>query len=109
MRISGAAPQGFDRPVSAGRDAGRSESQSDRIEAIEPARAVVAVSRRQHRRQGPAPARSARPDAGFLAQLIATHLDLPQTRARRRAAPDEIAGRYQPIRQAPPMRTVELA
>ncbi len=36
----------------------------------------------------------ARQQADFLAQLIATAIDMPQTRARRRAAPAEAASAY---------------
>jgi len=46
----------------------------------------------------PAPAASPlaarRPSAGFLAQLIATAQQAPQTRARRRAAPDHASAAY---------------
>lgn len=109
MRISDAAPHGFDRPASATRDAAPGGAYGDRIDAIEPSRAVVPVTPRPHRRHGPPATRPGRANAGLLAHLIATHLDLPQTRARRRANPDEISGRYQPIRHAPTMRTVEIA
>lgn len=109
MRISGTAPQGFDRTGSTTTDAATGGSKIDRVEAIEPSRAVVPVTPRPHRRQGLPAVRSGRPHAGFLAQLIATHLDLPQTRARRRATSDQTADSYQPIRHAPLMRTVEIA
>jgi hypothetical protein len=43
----------------------------------------------------PAPAVSRRPSASFLAQLIATQQQAPQTRERRRADPDVVVAHYQ--------------
>jgi hypothetical protein len=43
------------------------------------------------------------PAAPFLAQLIATHLQAPQTRARRRAELDEVVAAYSAMG---PMRPV---
>ena len=43
----------------------------------------------------PLPSVSRRPAAGFLAQLIATQQQAPQTRERRRADPGVVAARYQ--------------
>lgn len=40
------------------------------------------------------PRASRHPSAGFLAQLIATHIQAPQTRARRRADPEEAIAVY---------------
>jgi hypothetical protein len=62
------------------------------IEAAKPAGALVPVQPVRRPEPGVFPAR--RPCAAFVAQLIATHHQLPQTRARRRATPDEAAGRY---------------
>ncbi len=55
-------------------------------------RALIAV-------EAPAPAErsfvhSRHPAAPFLAQLIATHMQAPQTRARRRAEPQEAISVY---------------
>ena len=55
-------------------------------------RALIAV-------EAPAPSERAprvtrHPAAGFLAQLIATRMQAPQTRARRRAEPDEATAVY---------------
>jgi hypothetical protein len=41
----------------------------------------------------PLPSRNG-PLAGFVAQLVATYLGLPQTRARRRRAQAEVSGSY---------------
>jgi len=43
----------------------------------------------------PARYRTTRPDAAFVAQLIANAAGLPQTRARRQAAPREALAAYQ--------------
>jgi len=42
------------------------------------------------------------PAAPFLAQLIATKMQAPQTRARRRAAPLDAIAVYQTCKSAPP-------
>jgi hypothetical protein len=42
----------------------------------------------------PAPTRWTKPSAVFVAQLIATKLDAPQTRARRRAEPGDAQAVY---------------
>ena len=42
-----------------------------------------------------------RPRGAFLAQLIATDLQLPQTRARRRAEPADASGCYAAVTPAP--------
>ncbi|WP_428698824.1 hypothetical protein [Stappia sp.] len=42
-----------------------------------------------------------RPNAGFIAQLIATREQLPQTRARRRAAPAEAIDAYRTAERQP--------
>ncbi len=46
----------------------------------------------------------ARPQAGFLAHLIATDRKLPQTRERRRAEPAEVIAAYAAAGAAPPAR-----
>ena len=48
-----------------------------------------------------APLAGARPSGAFLAQLIATSLRLPQTRARRRAEPGDASAAYQAAHAAP--------
>jgi hypothetical protein len=55
-------------------------------------RALIAI-------EAPAPSERAprvtrHPSAGFLAQLIATQMQAPQTRARRRAEPEEATAVY---------------
>jgi hypothetical protein len=52
---------------------------------------MVLPSEHQH---SPAPKRSVRPSAVFLAQLIATALAAPQTRARRRVEPGDAQAAY---------------
>ena len=52
-------------------------------------RALVVMEDRSAGRSGPA-----RPSAPFLAQLIATAQQAPQTRQRRRAEPDEASASY---------------
>jgi hypothetical protein len=42
-----------------------------------------------------------RPDAGFIAHLIATSAQAPQTRARRRAEPGEAISAYGGLGQRP--------
>ncbi len=44
---------------------------------------------------------SARPRADFVAQLIATSGKAPQTRARRRAEPEEAIAAYRALRRSP--------
>ncbi len=46
----------------------------------------------------------ARPQAGFLAHLIATDRKLPQTRERRRADPAEVIAAYAAADAEPPAR-----
>jgi hypothetical protein len=48
-----------------------------------------------------APLASSRPSGTFLAQLIATALAAPQTRARRRAEPGDASAAYQAAHAAP--------
>jgi len=85
MRISPVGPIGA--PRSAQRPAAAHET------AVSESRALVAV-------EPAAPHASPRsltrhPAAPFLAQLIATHLQVPQTRERRRAEPGEAIAAYQ--------------
>jgi hypothetical protein len=44
---------------------------------------------------------ASRPDAGFIAHLIATSAQAPQTRARRRAEPGEAISAYCGLGQRP--------
>jgi hypothetical protein len=48
-----------------------------------------------------------RPDAGFIAHLVATSAQAPQTRARRRAEPSEAISAYRGLGQRP-SRTGQL-
>jgi hypothetical protein len=68
------------------------ETQSRALIAVEAAAPV-----------GRSPAMTRYPAAPFLAQLIATHLQAPQTRARRRAELDEVVAAYSAMG---PMRPV---
>jgi hypothetical protein len=71
-----------------------SDAENSPSEAGQPSqsRSLIAV--------GPAPSVSpaflplARPLAAFIAQLVATRQDAPQTRARRRACPEAAAALY---------------
>jgi len=47
------------------------------------------------------PSVSRRPNADFVAQLIATATQAPQTRARRRAAADEVSAVYLALDRRP--------
>jgi hypothetical protein len=44
---------------------------------------------------------TSRPDAGFIAHLIATSVQAPQTRTRRRAEPNEAISAYCGVGQRP--------
>jgi hypothetical protein len=70
--------------------------------SLVPVAAVQGQSQRGHGR------RDGRPNAGFIAQLVATRLQAPQTRARRRAEPGEAVVAYRALGQWPslPGRTV---
>lgn len=57
-----------------------------------PARSLVAVSPLRHRPDDPY--HRPRPSAVFLAHLIATAQQAPQTRARRRAEPKDASAHY---------------
>lgn len=75
-----------------GQSAGR-ESDHAAVEPSEPttaSRALVAIAAPPSVTHRPMAYR----DAPFLAQLLATKADLPQTRARRRAEPDEALAAY---------------
>ena len=72
----------------------RHNAAADETEISE-SHALVAI-------EPPAPHASPRaltrhPAAPFLAQVIATHLQAPQTRARRRAAPQEAIAAYRSV------------
>jgi hypothetical protein len=60
--------------------------------ALEPSRALIAVEAATPVHH--APSSGQRPYAGFLAQLIATAGQLPQTRERRRAEPEDAIAAY---------------
>lgn len=75
-----------------GQNAGREPDQAA-VEPSEPttaSRALVAIATPPSVTHRPMAYR----DAPFLAQLLATKADLPQTRARRRAEPDEALAAY---------------
>ena len=87
MRVSPASPiatpRGAQRPAEA-QESGVSESRA--LVAVEPA-APHASPRTVTRH----------PAAPFLAQLIATHLQVPQTRERRRAEPADAIAAYRSV------------
>ena len=66
-------------------------------------RALIAVEAAAPTERSPAMTRY--PAAPFLAHLIATHMQMPQTRARRRADLDEVVAAYSAMG---PMRPVAL-
>ena len=87
MRISPAGPIGTTRSARRAAEAAASEvSESRALVAVEPA-APHAGPRTLTRH----------PAAPFLAQLIATHLQMPQTRERRRAEPSEAIAAYRSV------------
>jgi hypothetical protein len=61
-------------------------------DATEPSRALIPVDAAEPTRE--APTSGQRPYAGFLAHLIATASQLPQTRERRRAEPQDAIAAY---------------
>jgi hypothetical protein len=61
--------------------------------------ALIAIA--QAARNEPAARASSRGNAVFVAHLIATAARVPQTRARRRAEPDEASAAYQALGQWP--------
>ena len=52
-------------------------------------------------RDSETPREGSRPNAGFIAQLIATSAKAPQTRARRRAEPKEAISAYAELGRRP--------
>jgi len=57
-------------------------------------RSLVPVARHGSASSGPARSHNPRPSAVFLAQLVATAQQAPQTRLRRRATADDVAALY---------------
>ena len=90
--IRGATPTRRTRPDR--REPEIAESQSRALIAVE---ATAPIDR--------SPAMTRYPAAPFLAQLIATHIQAPQTRARRRAELDEVIAAYSAMG---PLRPVAL-
>jgi hypothetical protein len=68
------------------------QSRDSVVSEAETGRALVPLTLRPRSETGLFPA--ARPDARFVAQLIATASHLPQTRTLRRAAPEDVATTY---------------
>jgi hypothetical protein len=62
---------------------------------------VTPVNRDTAHRDTCRPQQTSRPDSGFVAQLIATKAQAPQTRARRRAEPVEAISAYAGLGQWP--------
>jgi hypothetical protein len=78
--------------VGAGR-APRSEAAPPREAQTSGNRALIALQPIVPRERSP----TGRPQAGFLAHLIATDRQLPQTRARRRAEPADAIAAYRAV------------
>ena len=108
-RVSlGVTPQGQHRSRPHER-AGATDNGRQSDEAVGAAQAVVATTRHD-RRADRARLATIRPDAGFIAHLIATHLDTPQTRDRRRAPlPDAIAAYGAGPVRLPPAAASDIA
>ncbi len=88
MRIVGVGGQSG--PASAGR---RTPHEAHARQAPETeSRALITIEAPALSERTPRVTRH--PSAGFLAQLIATHMQAPQTRARRRAEPGEAMAVY---------------
>jgi hypothetical protein len=66
---------------------------------VEVSRALVAVA--PANRATPAAPAASRPSADFIAHLVATSGQAPQTRARRRAEPGEAIAAYRALGQWP--------
>jgi hypothetical protein len=62
---------------------------------------VAPVNRDTNNRQSDRPHQASRPHCGFIAHLIATKTQAPQTRTRRRAAPGEAISAYNGLGQRP--------
>lgn len=88
MRIVGGGPIGS---ASATRRAPGDTREPDAPETE--SRALIAINATAAGERTPRGTRH--PNAGFLAQLIATQMQAPQTRARRRAAPEEAIAVYE--------------
>ena len=71
----------------------------DPARAVPMTTALIAIS--PQTRNQPATRASGRSNAAFVAHLIATAAQLPQTRARRRAEPDEANAAYRALGQWP--------
>jgi hypothetical protein len=66
---------------------------------VKASRALVVIAPAD--REARATATASRPNADFLAHLIATAAKVPQTRARRRAEPNEAIAAYDALGQWP--------
>ena len=87
MRIVGASGPTIDASAS------RRKDEAHALDAPETAsRALIAIEASAASERVPRVTRH--PAAGFLAQLIATQMQAPQTRARRRAEPGEAMALY---------------
>ena len=87
MRIVGASGPTINASASRRKDEARAPDAPE-IES----RALIAIEAPALSERTPRVTRH--PSAGFLAQLIATQMQAPQTRARRRAEPDEATAVY---------------
>jgi hypothetical protein len=71
----------------------------NRAQAVRMTTALIALSAKN--RNEPGSLASIRSNAVFVAHLIATAAQMPQTRARRRAEPDEASAAYRALGQWP--------
>jgi hypothetical protein len=88
MRIVGASGPAvsFTSAARRGSEQPEPEAPEAEVRSLIPIGPVIASDR--------SPALTRRPAAPFLAQLIATHMQAPQTRARRRAEPEDAMAVY---------------
>lgn len=96
MRVNSVAGSTFGSATFAGGPA----SQHDTAPKAASSRALVPVEASADSERMPVRAR--RPVAPFLAHLIATDQQVPQTRARRRAEVDEVVAAYRELNKPQP-------
>jgi hypothetical protein len=110
MRIGGTSGIGsglgverraFDRRVEPIGDAPRPRPEGDRDPVARPARALVPTTAPRRAESDAERVLRRHAHAPFLAQLIATREDLPETRRRRRAEPARAARLYADVMDGP--------
>jgi len=100
MRIVGAGGSINASPIG---QRGSGETRKWDASAAE-SRALIAIEAPRRVEHTPRPTRY--PAAAFVAQLIATQMQAPQTRARRRAEPDEASAVYRSMTKPVVARSV---